>query len=146
MPSISLTIDRTGMSLANLVFSGANGTALGLISLQEPVMLARTEYAASARFIHGSFPVASTWDHSAIVATVELKYSTASALRTGYLELVAALNRITFPVTITKNAVAVSWTGERGSLALASDSLTRHDLERTTELYRLTIPVHPIPA
>lgn len=146
MTDQSLIIDRTDMSLADLVFSGADGTPLGLIDLIEPALIPRTEYASSGRFIDGSIAVASTWDLTAIVATVELEYTTAGALKTAVDEVKAAMKRITFQSVITKNGGTTTWQSQgRGGLALANGSVTRWDLERTTEIYRLTIPVHPVP-
>lgn len=147
MATASLTIDRTGMSgsPADLVFSGSNGTAWGLIDLSEPIMLPVTEYASRARFLDGGVATASTYDLTAIAAVVELKQSTAAALASAYAELVAALRRIRYEVTITKNSQSLTYQAQgRGGLAPAKN-LDHLDLSRTTQLYNLTIPVHPVP-
>ncbi len=145
MPTASLTIDRTDMSLSDLVFSGSNGSELGLIDLSEPVMIPRTEYASDGRYIDGAVAVASTWDLTAIAAVVELKYTSASALQAGYEALVAALARITFEVTITKNGDAVTYETQGRCGIAPAKNLDRLDLSRTTQLYNLTFPVNPVP-
>lgn len=145
MATATLTIDRTDMSLSALVFSGANGTAFGLMDLSEPVMIPRTEYASGGRYIDGAVAVASTWDLTAIAAVVELKYTTASALQDSYDALVAALARISFTVTITKNSDAVSYKTQGRCGIGPAKNLDRLDLTRTTQLYNLTFPIHPVP-
>lgn len=142
-PSLSLTIDASPV----LVFSAVrDGSPLGLIDLLEPVYVPRTQYAQGATWLDGSFASSSTWDLSNIAATVELVYDTPANLKAGYTALVAALVRLSYNVTITKNSVATVYkTQGRAGLALAADTLSRWNLERVTEVYRLSIPVLPNP-
>lgn len=145
MATASLAIDRTDMSLSALEFSGSNGTTFGLIDLSEPVVIPRTQYAAQAMFLDGSVATSSTWDLSAIAAVIEIKAASDAALKTAYLEVVAALKRIRFQATITKNGVATVYQSQgRGGLAPARN-LDKLALDRKTQLYNLTIPVHPVP-
>lgn len=145
MATASLAIDRTSMSLSALVFSGSSGSTFGLMDLSEPTMLARTEYASAARFIEGAVAVASTWDLTAIGAVVEIDAASDAAFKTAYLEVVAALKRLSYNVTITKNGTASVYQSQgRGTLSPAKN-LDKLDLDRKAQLYNLTIPVHPVP-
>lgn len=145
MATATLSIDRTGLSLSALVFDGADtGTTHVLVEMNEPARVNRTSYASAGRFMHGLVPVASTWEHTTLAATVRLEAASAAALETAKDALVAALGQFSFTVTTTVNGVANVWQAERGSMVLAGDSLEYENLRRDVERYRITIPVHPV--
>lgn len=145
MATATLSIDRTGLALAALVFDGSDaGTTNVLVELSEPPLVARTAYAPPGRFLHGLTPVASTWEHTNLTATVRLEGASAAALATLKAALKAAVGQFSFTVTTTVNGVATTWQADRGSIALAGDSLAYENLRRDVELYKVTIPVHPV--
>lgn len=147
MATATLSIDRTGLALAALVFDGSDtGTTHVLVELNEPAMVARTQYAPPSRFINGLTAVASTWEHTNLTATVRLEGATSAALATAKAALKVALSQFSYTVTTTVNGVAAVWQADRGSMALAGDTLAYENLRRDVEVYRLTIPVHPISA
>lgn len=143
MPTASLTIDRTSLSLSDLVFEGNDGsTPFGLGAFQTPVYVPRTQYAQS-RWIDGSFPVSSVWEHSQLTGTLILSADTAADLASAKAEVVAALGRMSYEVTTEQNGVEQTWTADRGSLVLAGD-LDIINLRELFEVYRFVIPVHPL--
>lgn len=125
-----------------LVFSGANGTDFGLVSLQLPVFVPRTSYAPAGRWMHGLVPSAAVWEHTSIGATVIIQGSTQSNLATNRAAVKAALGRMSYTATVMENAVEQDFSADWGSMALAEEILLPH-LVNLYEVYRLTIPVHP---
>jgi hypothetical protein len=140
----SLSIDRTGLSLSALVFTGADGDTRGLVELGEPARLGRVTYAAPSPWLHGSQSIAGVWEHTNLNAMVRLEAASAAALQTLKDELVAAVGQFSYTVTTTVNGVVKAWAADMGSVSLAGDSLSYENLRRNVEVYRVTIPVYPI--
>lgn len=145
MATATLTIDRTGLALADLVFDGSDaGTTNVLVDLSEPPLSARTSYAAPSRWVDGSFPASSAWEHTNLAATVRLEGASAAALEALKLAVRAAIAQFSYEVTTTVNGVARTYVADRGSMVLASGDLAYENLRRDVEIYRLVIPVHPV--
>lgn len=60
--SLTITIDRTSLSLSPLVLSGSDdATVLGITAYQPPSLQARNTYMPDSVDVHGSESIGSAW-------------------------------------------------------------------------------------
>lgn len=146
---VTVTIDRTSLSKAALVISGANdGTTLGLTACQPPSKVARITYAPDHPDMDGSVALSATWQQALLGFNVVTDQAPDEATVAAQIaELTEALSQFGYLVTTqVGNAPAEVWSAQRGSIALASsDGRAFSDLRDHNPVYSVTIPVYPIP-
>lgn len=144
--TLTISIDRTSMSLSPLLLTGHDNPArlLSVSGYREPAMQARINYAPTGDS-HGDIPLGWSYQQSLIGFNVfdELGDTEADA-RAAIAELSAALGRLTYTVTITVgDADPETWTCNPGSIAPADDRTTT-DLQTHANVWAVTIPAYPI--
>lgn len=147
-PTLTISIDRTSLSLTPLVFSGTlAGTTLGVVEYSPPAEQARIEYMPDNPHIHGSEPIGAALQQSILSFSWMRVGATAEAeIRASLTEVRAAIRRLEFTVTTTENGAAPEvWAGVFGSMALAENRRDRISLKHLVPVYAVTIPVYPIP-
>lgn len=143
--SVTVTISRTSLSLPDLVMTATPGdSGLGVSAFQAPGRVARITYMPDSVDIHGSEPIASSWQEGLIsfnVVTDDVASETEA--QTALAALVAALGQFSYAVTTqVSGAPAQAWAARMGSFSQPSRSLT--DLETSLYECAVTIPVYPI--
>lgn len=141
--SLSLTIDRTSISLSALVISTtpAAGMWLPEQGLVRPDMDYRRTYAPDSSYVPGRTILAAVLEASTLPATVYFRAATTSALVTLENTLTAALAQWAYTVTLTIDSSAWSWTGEptRPAFGAVDSGMARSFMSRAV----LTIPINP---
>lgn len=147
-PTLTISIDRSSLpgSLAPLVFSAAlDATPLGIVGYQPPADVPRYAYAPSSADVDGAELVAVAWEHTNLgFDWVADEAASEADVQTAYLEVRAALEQFSFPVTTqVDGAPAQVWTADRGGMN--PSPRTYEDLLNHNPVYSVTIPVQPIP-
>lgn len=144
MGTLTVSIDRTSLSLDPLVLSGSeDGTTWGIVSdtFQMPMKQARIAYVDSP-FQHGSTAVGWSWQQGLISFDASPEVASEVALANALAELEAALGRLSYEVTTTVNGQADVWRCDPGSLASEGRGLI--DLDDHAPAYTVTIPCYPV--
>jgi hypothetical protein len=144
-PTLSISIDRTGLSLGALVFSGSLDSNLGIVRYQAPGRQSRVTYAPDSINVHGSEPIAGAWQQALL--SFDWMCDTAAneaAFQTAYAAVVAAVGQFSYTVTTQANGAAAEvWKADMGSVT--PPQRTYVDLTRPDVLVvSVTIPVYPI--
>lgn len=146
VPTQTITIDRTSLSLSPLVFSGTlDANPLGIVNFQAPAYIQRALYMPDSSDVHGSEPIASvyqqgllSWDWMRDNSTSETQVQAAAE------EVRVALAQFSYPVTTqTSGAPAQVWAASPGSLT--PPPRTYLDLAYLTPVFAVSIPVYPLP-
>jgi hypothetical protein len=144
--SLTISIDRTSMSLSALVLTGHDDPArvLSVSGYREPPTQARITYAPTGDG-HGDIPLAWSYQQTLIGFNVfDESQDGETEARARIAELAAALGRLSYSVTITvDDADPETWTCDPGSIA-AADDRTTSDLQTHTNVWAVTIPAYPI--
>lgn len=143
---ISLTIERTALSLADLIIPDypASATALWLPEdgLGEPDFEMRVGFAPDSLYIPGQKALAAVLDASAIPLIVKAQAPSTAALQTLKNELAAAVSQWAYDVTVTVDGVAQTWASSAPTWpkwgAIDSGMVKAHLAQAT-----FTIPVNP---
>ena len=148
MPTFDISIDRTGMTPSTpLVMSGNNdaSTALKVVSYREPAMQARIRYAPTSDYEHGDIPLAWSWQQTLLSFEVTTRGATTeAAARAAVAELVAAVARLSYSVTVTVDGAAPeTWACNPGTVA-PRDDRNRVDVTHHSSVWVVTIPCHPV--
>jgi len=145
-PTLTISIDRTGLSLGALAFSGAlDGTTLGIVGYQPPALQSRVTYAPDSINIHGSEAIAASWQQAILgFDWVRDGDSTETEVQASYAEVAAAIAQFSYVVTTqVSGAPAQLWRADPGSIVPAAR--TYSDLTYRNPVYAVTLPVYPIP-
>jgi len=143
--SLVISIDRTSMGLEPLVLAGNDTTrSLSIASYREPAMQPRINYAPTGD-AHGDMPLSWSYQETVHALNVFDEGSTSEATtRAKIAELVAALGRLTYPITVpVDGASAETWTCRAGAVVPVDDR-TSTDLQTHEALWAVTIPAYPI--
>jgi hypothetical protein len=146
MPTFDISIDRTSLSLAPLEMSGNDGatTALKVTTYRAPAMQARVKYAPSSEYVHGDVPLAWSWQQAILTFDVTTRgAATEAAAKAAVAELVEAVARLSYTVTVTEDGVVEAWACDPGTVA-PRDDRNRVDLEYHSTVWTVSIPCHPI--
>jgi len=109
---LSLTVDRSGLSLGALVFSTFDtGYWLPEDGISYPAKRWRKEYVDS-RNLHGSMLVRATLEQSAVAGTVYIKADTAAGLKTRRDEVEAAFGQFFYNVMIADDSGSVTYSAD----------------------------------
>ena len=150
-PTVSISIDRTSLSLAPLTFSGTRvGATKGIVRYIEPALIERPTYMPDSDSVDGSEATSSAWALAILgFDWFPIGAANETAVQAARNEVRAALAQFGFTITTQiSGAPAEVWTAAaRGSMALGgSDGRTYVDLTFLQPVYSVTIPVHPVPA
>lgn len=146
IPTLTVSIDRTDLALAPLVMGADMFAELAIVSYTEPSIVQRTRFAPTSAFQHGDMPLGSTLDNTTLQLTVGPQdAATEQDAQDAIDELVVALSRLTYEVTVTTNgATPQVWTCYPGGLVPAGPR-TFQNLRAHRPIWQITIPAHPIP-
>lgn len=145
---VTISIGRSSMpgSPAPLVFSATyDGTALGIVSYQPPADVPRYTYAPSGGSANGAELVEVAWEQTNLGWDwIADEATTGADVQAAYLEVRAALEQFSFPVTTqVDGAPAQVWAADRGGMN--PSPRTYEDLANRNPVYSVTIPVYPTP-
>jgi hypothetical protein len=146
--TLTVTIDRTSLSLSPLVLSGSDdANDLGITAFQRPGRLARIKYMPDSDDVHGSEAVSMAWQQAVLGFTwVSDRAEDEADVQAARQELEAALGQFSYTVTTQEgDAAAETWQADPGSMQLAAGGRTTSDLEWHNPQWSVTIPVYPIP-
>lgn len=146
--SLTISIDRTSLTLADLVLGAQDGTGglLGVTDYQEPAQQSRVSYAPASSIVHGETSTGWAWQHTLLNFEVApFDPADEQASRDAIAELAAALTQFPrFEVTVTVgDADAETWLCDPGSI-VPTGSRTYVDLRDHDPAWRVSIPCYPI--
>lgn len=141
----TLTLDRSGLSLEDLVIPGTAPTGAGLFlrsgGLSEPTFDVRTTYAPDSAYVSGSVLLAAVLTASTLPVSVVAQAATSEALAALRAELSAAVFQFAYTVTLTVDGVATAW--DAGPCWPAWGELTSPMVDARLSVASLVIPVQP---
>ena len=146
-PTLTISIDRTSLSLTPLLFSGSlDGTTLGITDYAPPAEVARITYMPDSAHIHGSEPIGAALQQGVLeFAWMRVGATTETQIASALTEVRAAIRRLEFTVTTQVNgAAAEAWRGVYGSMELAGTRRDPVSLKHLVPVYAVSIPVYPI--
>ena len=144
-PSLTISIDRTALSLSPLVLVAENATDLGLTDYAEPALLPRVSYAPTSDFQHGDVPLGWGWQQTLL----NFSFLTIADTEAESRALVDAVrNAITqgleYEVTVTaSDAAAEVWTCNPGSLTPAG-ARTLVNMRHVRPVWSVSLPCYPV--
>jgi hypothetical protein len=147
-PTLTVTIDRTSLSLDPLVLSGADDDVeLGILSFQRPGLQQRLTTAPDSRWFHSSEATSTAWQQAILAfdwARDGLDVTEAD-VEAAYDEVAAAVGQFSFLVTTQVNgATARVWSANAGSIT--PSARTFEDLVNPNATpFSVSIPVYPLP-
>jgi len=145
-PALTISIDRTSLSLSALVMTGHADASrvLSVSDYQEPALQARINYAPTGD-AHGDMPLSWSYQESILGFNVFYEGATSEAeMRSRIAELVAATGRLTYETTVTVNgADAETWTCRPGTIQPIGGR-TRSDMRLYNPVWSVSLPVYPI--
>lgn len=148
-PTLTISLSRSTAAggPTPLLFSGAlDGTALGVVNYQPPARQSRVTYAPDSIYVHGSEPIAASWQQAMLNFDWMLDSAAdEAAVQAAYAEVVAAVGQFSYSVTTQINgAPAEVWAADMGSVVPPQRTFV--DLAHPDALVvAVTIPVYPIP-
>lgn len=144
--SLTVTIDRTGLSLSPLVLSGTDdSTDLGVVNFTRPGEQMRLSQMPDSMATHGTeFTGASLQQGILSFDYVIDRADDEADVQTFRRAVSAAVQQFSFAVTTQEgNAAAEVWSANAGSVAPLSRVYT--DLANNNPVLNVSIPVYPIP-
>jgi hypothetical protein len=144
--TLTISIDRTSMSLSALVLTGHDDPTryLSVSDYTDPAMQARITYAPTGD-AHGDVPLSWSYQETLINFAVFAETATSESDARGRIAtLTSALGRLSYPVTITVNgATPEVWTCRPGSIAL-TEARNSTDLLSGKPVWAVSIPAYPV--
>lgn len=143
--SLSLTIGRGGLSLADLVIGDHPDTGpfwLPEEGLEEPDQAWRLNYMPDHPDVHGKQLLSAVLEHSAIPAVIYTRAADAATLAAQKAELATALGQFSYTVTLNLNGALYAYPADPcGPRWGAADSgMARANIAKAS----VVIPVYPI--
>lgn len=145
-PTLTISIDRTALSLSALVCSGKrDGSPLLLTDYAEPAMQARVGTSPDSEWVHGSQALSWAWQQTILSFSVMADASTEAAARAVIAELRAAVTQgLNYSVTVSvSDADAETWRCQPGSVTPAG-SRSLADMRRPVNVWNVTLPCYPV--
>lgn len=145
-PTLTISVDRTSMSLSPLVFSGTVGSGyLALSEYQEPVLTPQIRYATPSDYENDDDALSFRLGESILGWSF---FTDATATEQASRDLVAsvqaALLRISYTVTVTVNgATPEIWTCKPGTVTPVGKRTYGDLLDHNPE-FQVTVPCHPV--
>lgn len=146
-PSLSISIDRTSLSLGALVLYGSNGGGtLAVSRFVEPGQVARIVYAPDVPGLSGSIPLASSYQQAVLsFDAFPADAATEAIAQAAIGDLRAALAQFSYQVTTIVSGSQNVWACDTGSISLANpEGRTYADLANLNPTYAVTIPCKPM--
>jgi hypothetical protein len=145
MPAVTVTIDRSSLTLADLVISSNPATGLWVpeTGITRPTKRWRRRSVDSPWF-HGSTLTAATLEPAVLGLTVYLQETSTAALEVAQAELETALWQFTYTVTESEaGGAARVWDAEPADIdwGVADSGMANAYLAKA----EVVIPVHPVP-
>lgn len=144
-PTLTISIDRTSLSLSPLTFSGAqDGTTLGIVEYLPPQLRSRVLYMPSSADVHGDEAIAASWQQSILgFDWTRDGVATETQIQASFAEVMAAIGQFSYTVTTqVSGAPAQVWAADMGSMTPSARNYI--DLANLTPVYAVSIPVYPI--
>lgn len=144
-PTLTISIDRSSLSLSPLVLSGTNDSNdLGVVNYTPPAKQKRLGQMPDAPDIDGTEYVSSSYQQSRLnFDFVTDKATSETELQALEDELAAAIDQFAFVVTTqVDGAPARAWSANSGDLIPPSRTYT--DLANHNPVFAVSIPVFPI--
>ena len=144
MATMTLSVDRTSLTLAALVLSNDEpSSGLWIKSAGRPSRLPRNVYAEQSPYLDGAVLTHSTLDQSSLSFTIAAKAATYADLEALQDEAEAAFGQFVFDATHTVNGVARVWACDRAGISW--DPYDPGEVDGAIASGSLTIPVYPHP-
>jgi hypothetical protein len=144
-PTLTITVDRTSLSLSALVFSASlDANALGIVGYQPPALQQRIAYAPDSVNIHGSEAIAASYQQAVLGWDWIRDGATEAQVQTSFDEVADALAQFSFTITTqVSGATAQVWSADPGSMTPAARSYV--DLVNPgIQVFSASVPVYPI--
>lgn len=143
MATLAVTIDRSGLSLANLVIGGARPTANGFMinKIGRPDFVPRYSHAPDLADIDGKQLLAASRDQGTVSFSVVLFGSSAATLAALEAELETALWQFAYQVTVTVDGVARAWNADPSTPSWGE--WLHGEADRFISRASVVIPVNP---
>lgn len=106
IPTASVSIDRTSLSLSPLVISNTPGGTVWLEDFQLPAFAARKRYAPDSAHVPGSRLLTATLEAAELPLTINVRGASPAATATLQAEVEAALSQFSYDLTLTVDGVA----------------------------------------
>lgn len=142
----SVTIDRSSLSLADLVIDEAmDGTYVLLLGsrLRRPGTIWRKSAMPDSNDVHGTEFLTAVKEQADIPLKVMVQADTSAALDTAIDELDDALSQFTYPVTVDLDGVEKVW--DASPAPWSPDDLEEYQaVLQHFDVLTVTLPVYPI--
>lgn len=144
-PTLTISIDRSALSLSPLLFVGSGDGQLGITDYREPAMQPRLRVAPASDFIHGEIPLAWSYQQTILEWSFATFGTTEAESRTLVAEVRAAVTQgLSFPVTVTVNgAPAETWSCNPGQV-VSETPRTYENLRDSDPTWLVSLPCYPI--
>jgi hypothetical protein len=143
MSMATVSIDRSSLTLAALVIADDGATyQLTKDGLGEPGISWRTTSMPDSQDVHGSEPLSHVKEQTSIPLEVMVKAASSSALKTAVTALKKALSQFSYPVTVTVDGVADTWSASPASWSRGT--VQPGQVAQFFTVLTITIPVYPI--
>lgn len=145
--SLTITIDRTSLSLSPLVLSGVDdANVLGITRYVPPALQQRRTYMPDSAGVKGSELVEKAYQQAILAFDFVTATTSESTAQSKYAEVAAAVDQFSFTVTTqVSGAPAQVWSADAGDIQLAAaDGRTYLDLVGANPEYAVSLPVYPI--
>lgn len=143
--TVSVTLDRTSLSLAPLVITGSapagDGFFLTMGGLAEPAFDVRATYAPDSAYVAGSQLLAAVLTASTLPLGIGVKATTHAGLDTLKTELSNATWQFDYEVTLDVEGVTTTW--DAGPCWPVWGQLTSGLVTAVLALANVVIPVNP---
>ena len=143
MGTLTISVDRTSLSLGPLVFSANDDANVwGIMpGYQQPGLVPETRVASSP-LTHGEVATRFKWQQALHQFDAFPNVASAAALTAAKAEVRAALGRLSYSVTVTENGQATIWDCQPGSFM--PSPIDYPELDALHPAFAITIPCHPI--
>ena len=132
------------LTFGGLTFSGTDdGSALGLVSLAEPPMVARITYADDSPHVEGSLATQAVWAQTTLIAVVGIKGTDQANLETLRASVRSAVGQFRQSVVSEVNGYQRSWAADMGSLTSVDEPDDYTNLRDFEAFYTIAFPVRP---
>lgn len=144
-PSLTISIDRTALSLSPLTFVASGAGTLGITDYSEPAMQPRVSYAPSSAFLHGEVALAWAWQTTLLRWSFFTDVDTETESRGLLAQVRAAITQgLHFDVTVSVgDAEGETWRCDPGGLT-PDGSRTYTDLRDADPVWSVSLPCYPI--
>lgn len=144
MSVVSVSVDRTSLSLPALVFDDDGPTfRLTEQGLGRPGITWRRTSAPDSINVHGTEYVGAAKEQSSLPLEVGVYAASTAALDAACAELEDSLSQFSYVVTVTEDGVSKVWSA--GPADMSSGIVDSGDVPAHIRTYAVSIPVYPIP-